>query len=283
LTRGVAGGIHAKQRAQGVQMSQSSVRPVKLADAVAHHIEELILEGALPPGERLLPERELSAKLDVSRPSLRNALDKLIERGLLKTDANGSCYVSDEIGRSIKDPLLLLFDEPRGRFDCMEFRAVVEAAAAGYAARRASQVDLDEITECFRRMEAAHQKGDVDEIATTDSDFHFAIYDAAHNTMLLQIMRSLETILRNNIYMNRKNLYEFRREREEQLVEHRAIYEAILARDSHAAEEASRRHMDSTMETQREIHDEEQRLETAIRRLARNDLLAQPRARKRVS
>jgi GntR family transcriptional regulator, transcriptional repressor for pyruvate dehydrogenase complex len=49
-------------------MSSMSVKPAKLADAVAHHIQELILEGALPPGERLLSERELSAKLDVSRP-----------------------------------------------------------------------------------------------------------------------------------------------------------------------------------------------------------------------
>lgn len=262
-------------------MPQSSVRPVKLADAVADHIEQLILEGALPPGERLLPERELSARLDVSRPSLRDALDKLIARGLLKTDANGACHVSDDIGRSIKDPLLLLFDEPRGRFDCLEFRAVVEAAAAGYAAERASQVDLDEISECFRRMEEAHQNGDVDEIAATDSDFHFAIYGAAHNTMLLQVMRSLETILRANVYLNRKNLYEFRREREGQLLEHRAIYEAIMARDPQAAQDASRRHMDSTTQTQRAIHEEEQRLEAATRRLARNDLLARPKDRKR--
>ena len=262
-------------------MPHSSVRPVKLADAVAHHIQELILGGALPPGERLLPERELSAKLDVSRPSLRDALDKLVERGLLKADANGACYVSDDIGKSISDPLLMLFDEPRGRFDSMEFRAVIEVAAAGYAAQRASQVDLEAITECFTRMEAAHEKGDVDEIAVTDSDFHFAIYGAAHNLMLLQIMRSLETILRSNVYLNRKNLYEYRREREDQLVEHRAIYEAIMAGDPKAAEEASRRHMVSTMETQREIHEEERRLETAIRRLARNELIAQPKGRHR--
>ena len=177
----------------------------------------------------------------------------------------------------------MLFDEPRGRFDCMEFREAVEAAAAGYAAQRASQVDLEAITDCFKRMEAAHEKCDVDEIARTDSDFHFAIYGAAHNLMLLQIMRSLETILRSNVYLNRKNLYEYRREREEQLVEHRAIYEAIMARDAKAAEEAARLHMISTMETQREIHEEEQRLETAIRRLARNDLLVQPKVRQRAS
>ena len=47
------------------------VRPAKLADAIADHLEKLILEGSLRPGERLLAERELALRFDVSRPSLR--------------------------------------------------------------------------------------------------------------------------------------------------------------------------------------------------------------------
>lgn len=262
-------------------MSLTSIRPEKLADAVARHIQELILEGALPPGERLLPERDLAAKLDVSRPSLRDALGRLVALGLLTTDANGSCFVSEDIGKSIRDPLMMLFDEPRGRFDCMEFRAVVEAAASRLAAERASEVDREAIVTCFRAMEKAHHDEDVDAIATTDGDFHFAIYGAAHNVMLLQVMRSLESILRSNVYLNRRNLYEHRRDRDEQLAEHRAIYEAIMDRDGARAEAAARQHMVSTMNTQREIQEEEQRLETAIRRLARHELLAPPRKSKR--
>jgi GntR family transcriptional repressor for pyruvate dehydrogenase complex len=259
---------------------RNSLRPAKLADAVADHIQELILEGTLPAGERLLPERELSTKLDVSRPSLRDALDKLVERGLLRTDANGACYVSEEIGKSIRDPLVLLFDEPRGRFDCMEFRSIVEAAAAASAAERSSEIDRAAISECFERMVAAHKSGDVDAIATADGDFHFAVYDASHNVMLLHVMRSLETILRSNVYLNRRNVFEHRRDRDEHLAEHRAIFDAIMARDPTAAEAAARAHMVSTMQTQREIHEEEQRLEAAIRRLSRNDLLAAPKQRR---
>ena len=262
-------------------MSLTSIRPEKLADAVARHIQELILEGALPPGERLLPERDLAAKLDVSRPSLRDALDRLLDLGLLTTDANGSCYVSENIGKSIRDPLMMLFDEPRGRFDCMEFRSVVEAAAARFAAERASQADREAIRQCFNAMEQAHKEGDVDGIAATDGDFHFAIYGAAHNVMLLQVMRSLESILRSNVYLNRRNLYEHRKDRDEQLAEHRAIYEAIMDRDGERAEAAAREHMISAMNTQREIHEEEQRQEKAIRRLARNELLAAPRKTRR--
>lgn len=264
-------------------MSDASIRPIKLADAVADHIRELILEGALPPGERLLPERELAAKLDVSRPSLREGLDKLIEQGLLVTDANGACYVSDAFGKSIRDPLLMLLDNPQNRFDCIEFRAAVEAEAAKLAAQRASKVDLQVIEQHFRAMEAAHQVGDVEAIAATDGDFHFAVYGAAHNVLLLQVMRSLETILRSNVHMNSKTIHEYRNAPEEQLAEHRAIFDAIMARNPELAEQAARAHMVSIMRTQREIYEEEQRLKTAMRRLARHELLVPSKTRARTS
>lgn len=260
-------------------MSSTPIRPEKLADAVARHFQELILEGALPPGERLLPERDLAAKLDVSRPSLRDALDQLIERGLLTTDANGACYVSDKLGKSLRDPLMLLFDEPRGRFDCMEFRAVVEAAAAGFAAQRATKADREELQRIFAEMEVAHESGDADAVAANDADFHIAIYGASHNVMLLQVMRSLETILRNNVYLNRRNLYDHRKDHDERLAEHRAVFDAIMERDPSRAEAAAREHIFSTMRAQREILEEEQRLAAAIRRISRIDLLAAPKPR----
>ncbi len=256
----------------------SSIRPAKLADAIAEHIQRLILEGALQPGERLLSERELSTKLDVSRPSLRDALDKLVGLGMLTTDGNGASYVSESIGRSLRDPLVLLMDDPDARLDCMEFRLVVEAAAAAYAAERASEIDRDMIVERYNAMLAAHEKRDVDEIARTDAEFHFAIYEASHNLMMLHFMRSLESLLRSNVYLNRKNLFEHRTEGDSQLAEHRAIFDAIMARDPEAAREASQAHMISTIRTQRAIQEAERRREASIRRLARNDLVA-PRAK----
>jgi GntR family transcriptional repressor for pyruvate dehydrogenase complex len=260
-------------------MNAPSIKPAKLADAIADHIRQLILEGALQPGERLLSERELSAKLDVSRPSLREALDKLIGLGLLTTNAQGVAHVSESVGKSLRDPLALLMDTPEARIDCMELRSVIEAAAAGYAAERASEVDRDNIRRCFEAMVVAHEKQNVDEIATTDAEFHFAIYEASHNLMMLHFMRSLETILRSNVYTNRKNLYEYRTQRDSQLHEHQAIFEAIMARDPVRAREAAGLHMTTALRTQKEIQDAEKRLEASIRRLAHSDLVA-PRKRR---
>src|SRR5208283_5209406 len=66
------------------------VRNLKLADAIAEHLEQLILEGALRPGEKLAAERELAERLEVSRPSLREALERLQARGLLETSKSGT-------------------------------------------------------------------------------------------------------------------------------------------------------------------------------------------------
>lgn len=260
-------------------MNAPSIRPAKLADAIAEHVQQMILEGSLRPGERLLSERELSAKLDVSRPSLREALDKLIAAGFLTTNAQGVAHVSDQIGKSLRDPLLQLMDTPEARIDCLELRAEMEAAAAAFAAERASSVDREAITRCFEAMTVAHEAQDVDEIARTDAEFHFAIYEASHNLMMMHFMRSIESILRSNVYLNRKNLYEHRREKDSQLREHQAIYDAIIAGNVEGARDAARLHMTTAMRTQREIYEAERRLEASIRRLARGDIVATKKAR----
>src|ERR1700674_4921905 len=66
------------------------IRPEKLGDAIAEHLEKLILEGVLRPGEKLASERDLALKLDVSRPSLREALEKLQSKGLIETSKGGT-------------------------------------------------------------------------------------------------------------------------------------------------------------------------------------------------
>ena len=65
------------------------VKPTKIADVIVHQLESLILEGTFKPGERLPPERELSERFQVSRPSLREAIRKLEARGMVQTRRGG--------------------------------------------------------------------------------------------------------------------------------------------------------------------------------------------------
>ena len=68
-------------------MPFQKVTPEKLSAAVTRQIEKLILRGILRPGERLPAERDLAEKLGVSRPSLREAIAELQDKGLLTTRA----------------------------------------------------------------------------------------------------------------------------------------------------------------------------------------------------
>src|SRR5476651_2285921 len=101
------------------------IRPEKLGDAIAEHLEKLILEGVLKPGEKLAPERDLALKLDVSRPSLREALEKLQSKGLIETTKAGTIVA--QFLAPLSRPLAELFaDKPRVTADYFEYRRIIE-------------------------------------------------------------------------------------------------------------------------------------------------------------
>ena len=79
-------------------MPFQKVHPEKLSSAVTRQVETLILRGILRPGERLPAERELSERLGVSRPSLREAVADLQTKGLSTTRAGAGIYVADVLG-----------------------------------------------------------------------------------------------------------------------------------------------------------------------------------------
>src|SRR5437879_13520625 len=79
-------------------------RRVRLSDAIGEQIEQLIVDGTLRPGELLPAERDLSKRLDVSRPSLREAVLKLEARGLLRPGRGGKLAITDVVGPTIADP-----------------------------------------------------------------------------------------------------------------------------------------------------------------------------------
>ncbi|CAA7615447.1 Pyruvate dehydrogenase complex repressor [Candidatus Terasakiella magnetica] len=250
------------------------IRPAKLADTIADHLEQLILEGSLRPNERLLAERELAQRFDVSRPSLREALEKLEKRGLLYSGRGGSTYVAPLLGEGFTEPLYsALASRPETTFDYLEFRRFVEGSAAYFAALRGTDVDRDLIRECFDTMETAHHKDDSSDEADADADFHLSVYEASHNLVMLHIMRSLSDMLRNDVFYNRAKLYQRQGVRELLLEQHRAVYEAVMAGDPDAARAAAEAHIDFTRDALLEIAKADARLEVSLRRIGRGDLV----------
>lgn len=249
-----------------------SIRPAKLSDAIAEHLEALILDGVLRPGEKLLPERDLALKLDVSRPSLRDALAKLEERGLLVTGRGGTHVARFLSG--ITDPLAaILHAHPETTFDYFEFRGALEGLAAALAAERASDLDREAIRDIAGRMRAAHAKGDPTDEADCDADLHIALYEAAHNVVILHVMRAMADMLRKDVFFNRTELFTRPDARDRLLEQHLAIAEAVLAGDAAAARARSEAHIAFTAGTLREIRAEEARREVSLRRIGRAELV----------
>lgn len=216
----------------------------KLAHSVVRQIELLILRGILRPGERLPSEREMSARLGVSRPSLRDAVADLQARGLLTTRAGAGIYVAEVLGAAFSEALIRLFaTHEEAVFDYVSFRRDMEAMAAERAARFGSDTDLKVVDAIYRKMEAAHQKRNPADEARLDAEFHLSIIEASHNVIMLHMMRAMFDLLREGVFYNRQAMFKLRTTREMLLDQHRAINVAIQARDPMAARAAVEAHL----------------------------------------
>jgi GntR family transcriptional repressor for pyruvate dehydrogenase complex len=220
------------------------VHPEKISKSVVHQIEQLILRGILKPGERLPAERELSERLGVSRPSLREALADLQEGGLLTSRAGSGVYVGDVLGSAFSDTLVRLFaSHDEAVFDYITFRRDMEGLAAERAAYNGSDTDLKVIDAIFKKMEAAHTKRNPAEEASLDADFHLSIIEASHNVIMLHMMRSMYQLLREGVFYNRQIMFKQRTTRDALLDQQRTINNALQARDPLAARAGIETHL----------------------------------------
>ncbi len=225
-------------------MPYQKITPEKLASSVVHQIELLILRGILRPGERLPSERELSDRLGVSRPSLRDAVADLQSRGLLSSRPNAGIYVAEVLGSAFSPALVGLFStHAEAMFDYIAFRRDMEGLAADRAARLGSDTDMAVIGTIFTKMEAAHQKRDPTDEAALDASFHMAIIEASHNVVMLHMMRTMYDLLREGVFYNRQMMFKNRTTREQLLDQHRAINAGLQARDPAAARAAVETHL----------------------------------------
>lgn len=247
----------------------------RAAESVAGTLEEMILHGVLRPGERLASERDLAARLGVSRPTLRDALAALAGRGLVTLGREGARVA--EYLAPLSAPLAELFsDDARVAADYFEFRATLEGEAARLAAQRATPMERAALADLLARMREAHKLDDPQEEAALDVELHIAVYEAAHNVVVLHVMRVLSQLLRKGVFFNRDLLYRREGARDQLLAQHVAIVEAIVAGDAQAADKAVAAHIGfvfAEVEAQRR---DELRLATALRRLNRADLVLEP-------
>ncbi|WP_142849663.1 GntR family transcriptional regulator [Telmatospirillum sp. J64-1] len=251
-------------------MKYSRLDHAKVSDLVLQQLETLILSGALKPGEKLPPERDLAERLEVSRPTLREALQALERNGLVHTRHGGGTYVTEELAPSFSAPLVRLFQaHPGTATDYLEFRRYMEPMAAYCAALRRTEADCEILTGIFTAMEEAHQQDDAEREAELDAAFHMAMAEAAHNVVLLHVARSLSSLLREGVFYSRSSLFTRKGVRDMLLDQHRMLYQSIVDGAPVKARDAAESHLRFVEEAMGEVARQEARADVARLRLER--------------
>ncbi len=248
-------------------MAYQRVRQPKISDVIMEQLEAMILEGTLKPGQKLPPEREMAKQFEVSRPSLREAIQKLTAKGLLISRQGGGTYVSEDLGGSFSDPLLELFrTHPEAQYDLLEFRHALEGVSAYYAALRSTPADKELIRQRYADLERFHENKEFDKEMYADVDFHLQIAESTHNLVLLHMMRALFSLLRQHIWDNLQNIYPKADYREKIHQQHGLLMDAILEGDPEKARMAAHDHLAYVEDALLEGERENSRQERALRR-----------------
>lgn len=248
----------------------NQVRPTiaRMADVVAKDLEQRILEGSLKPGDRLPAERNLALELSISRPTLREAIQKLVAKGLLQTRHGGGTVVTDRLQATFSDPWTdMLQAHPLLQADMLEFRHMLEGEAAMLAAERATDVDLERIDAAYAALESAYDSDDMTACIDTDVAFHQAIADASHNTMIGHLAASLMRVIHGHVADNLVHLHAIPRQWEQLRAQHKAIWESVRQHASAEAMRVSREHINFVRQSMEEAAKIEDRRNSALRRL----------------
>jgi len=248
-------------------MPYHNVRQPRLADVITERLEAMILEGSLKPGQRLPPERKLAEHFGVSRPSLREAIQKLSARGLLTSRQGGGTYVSNDLNSGYSDPLLdMLARHQEFHLDLLEFRDAMEGISAYYAALRSTPADRAMLTKRFEELEACFIGQDPELEAKADAAFHLAIAEAAHNVLLLHTIRGIFHLLEKSIVANLAHLFAKPQSRSILMTQHRALLDAILEGRAEDARARAHEHLVYVEEGLLELERTETRSQRALRR-----------------
>ena len=223
----------------------TGMRPGRVED-IMRRLETALLDGTLASGTRLPSERQLAEQHQVSRATLREALQRLAARGLVRIKPGAGVFVTNALRSGMPSPWTqLLADHPALRSDILEFRRVLEGATAYFAAQRATDLDRERISSLLSDLQTYRKKGESLKEAHADAQLHEAIALASHNVMFLHLHNSVLSMLREHISVNRAGLQELDAGVSEQLLQqHQVVCDAICSGQPEEARTAMHTHID---------------------------------------
>lgn len=211
----------AERKARSTAATTASERGEPRGEQAYRHIFDAIEEGSMPPGTRIR-EVDIAERTGLSRTPVREALNRLQLEGLVSHDPARGTIIT-ELDHGMISELYAM-------------REVLEGTAAGLAARHASEVEIAFLREIGERDA---QLRDVRDLVRNNKLFHSTLYRCAHNRYLLRMLHSLQESM---MLLGRSTLAKPSRA-DTAREEHRAIINALEARDPEAAEQFARNHI----------------------------------------
>jgi GntR family transcriptional regulator, transcriptional repressor for pyruvate dehydrogenase complex len=217
---------------------------------VTQAIIDTIASNQLKPGDMLPPERELGKQFGVSRTVIREAVRALAAKGLLEVRSGSGVRIVAVDESTVRESMRHFVHGSSLEYEKVdEMRRVLEVAAAGLAAERATGDDIAAIDETIDAFE--NECRDLEKSVLHDLAFHRAIARATHNELFLVLHDSMGEML---IEVRRRNLSKGRDERRLVVNMHRRIRDGIAAHDPEAARWAMLDHLGHVSATWAEEH-----------------------------
>lgn len=161
-------------------MELQVIKTERLYVKVAEQLSKLVSDGAVLPGQRLPSERDLAEKLNVSRPTIREAMIALELSGIVEIRTGSGIYVTD------KKPFVTSEDKGVGPFEILEIRTILETEACALAAKNITDEQITQLKATVIEMEEEEKRPDNSEKA--DGKFHIIIAEASQNSAISSVV-----------------------------------------------------------------------------------------------
>jgi len=191
-------------------------------------LKESIVKGFLEPGTKLL-ENKIAEEMHVSRTPVREAMQKLVAEGFVKTTPNQTMVVTEVSPDDVKEVL--------------QIRGVLEGLAAHITAKKINGQEIDELEKIIAQMSLYITKKDLLSYCKVDDEFHDLILNICGNKWIIQIRDNLGSF----IYRFRIKSLSVPGRLKHSLEEHRKIMESLREHDSAEADRLSQAHMENTI------------------------------------
>ncbi|MCV7420477.1 FadR family transcriptional regulator [Mycobacterium yunnanensis] len=220
------------------QMGQVDRRP--LYEQVAERLREFIDTSGMQPGDKLSNVRDLATELQVGRSSVREAITALRAQGIVEVRHGDGIYLLERPENIIASLAAELVETHVDHPYIWETRQALETQCARLAAVHATKADLRELDAALKQMKAEIDSGQ----AGLDGDrrFHLGVAAAAHNPLLLRLLKGLKSALdrTSETSLTRPG------QPEQSLADHHGIVDAIRARDGVMAADRMLAHLVGT-------------------------------------